>query len=306
MGIVQPIGSAPLGVHGAGMDGEVMRQSLRTALTEKVCLLLDQFRGITDTRIVFYNTQGNLLKAGLDRPDCAYCQLVQNELYSPESCCAATLSGREAAHGKAMHCYECPAGLVEVVIPIHSGGCPLGYAMIGQIRMRKVPPQGVLLDWTKRHGDARLRRAYLSLPLVTTDRLDAICSFLSMLVDSIVSHHLVSLQGDSCVVAAIDYMTAHIGEPLVLPQVARQIGRSPFSVSHAFRRCLQTTFKGVLTEMRLARAEELLATNPHLTVAAVSEQVGFDDPFYFSRVYRKHRGVPPSELLKRLRAATPD
>ena len=44
-----------------------MRHALRTALTERVCLLLDQFRAITDTRIVFYDTQGNLLKAGLDQ-----------------------------------------------------------------------------------------------------------------------------------------------------------------------------------------------------------------------------------------------
>ena len=124
-----------------------------------------------------------------------------------------------------------------------------------------------------------------------------------MLVDSIVSHHMVSLQGDSCVVAAIDYMTEHVAEPLTLPLVARQIGRSPFSVSHAFRKHLQTTFKNVLTEMRLARAEELLTSEPSLTVAEVAERVGFDDPFYFSRVYRKHRGQPPSDLIRRLREA---
>ena len=282
-----------------------MKHALRTALTDKVHLFLDQFRRATDTRIVFYDTQGSLLKAGLDRPDCTYCQLIQNELYGPELCHRMNVEGREAARGKGMHCYQCLAGLMEVVIPISTGGYLLGYAMIGQIRTRKPPPPNVLKDWAKNHGDARLKRAYLSLPYVTPDRLEALTAFFSMLVDSVISNHMVSLQGDSCLVGAIGYMNAHIGEQLTLPMVAHKINRSPFSVSHAFRKHLQTTFKNVLTEMRLARAEEHFTADPNLTIAEVSGLVGFEDPFYFSRVYRKHRGEPPSDLLKRLRDVSP-
>ena len=282
-----------------------MRHALRTALTEKFCLLLDQFRRVTDTRIVFYDADGHLLKVGLDRPDCLYCQIVQGELYGPELCHRMNVDGREAARGKNMHCYQCSAGLLEVVIPIHTGGYLLGYAMIGQIRTYRFPPPTVLQDWAEARGGTSLKRAYMALPIVTPERLDAITTFLSMLVDSIVSHHMVTLQGDSCIVAAISYIRGNLGTPLSLPEVAREIGRSPFSVSHAFRKHLQTTFRNVVIEMRLARAEELFTSDPGLTVTDVSERVGFDDPFYFSRVYRKHRGEPPSDLLKRLRALTP-
>ena len=176
--------------------------------------------------------------------------------------------------------------------------------MIGQIRTRKSPPQDLLHDWKQRHGDNRLKSAFHALPLVSDERLDALTSFFAMLVDYLVSNHLVSLQGDSCIVAAIEYMEAHLHEPLTLDEVASQVNRSRFSVSHAFRKHLQATFKHILIELKLSRADEYFAQDPSVTVAEVAYRLGYDDAFYFSRLYRKHRGEPPSHVLKRLRADT--
>jgi AraC-like DNA-binding protein len=50
---------------------------------------------------------------------------------------------------------------------------------------------------------------------------------------------------------------------------------------------------GLLIRLRLQRAMDLLQQGTH-NVAETSHAVGYDDPFYFSRLFRKHMGVPPS------------
>lgn len=52
-----------------------------------------------------------------------------------------------------------------------------------------------------------------------------------------------------------------------------------------------------LIRLRLQRAMELLMRE-HLNVAETARAVGYDDPFYFSRLFRKHMGIPPSALSR--------
>ena len=52
--------------------------------------------------------------------------------------------------------------------------------------------------------------------------------------------------------------------------------------------------------IRLKEAKKLLLKNGHQqTIAEISYQVGFNDPLYFSRCFRKYFGVPPSEVGKK-------
>lgn len=51
--------------------------------------------------------------------------------------------------------------------------------------------------------------------------------------------------------------------------------------------------------IRLKEAKKLLQNNGHQhTIAEISYMVGFNDPLYFSRCFRKYFGVPPSEIGK--------
>jgi len=47
----------------------------------------------------------------------------------------------------------------------------------------------------------------------------------------------------------------------------------------------------------MARAEKLLAED-ELTVKEAAEACGYDDPFYFSRVFRRYFGTTPGKVRK--------
>ena len=51
-------------------------------------------------------------------------------------------------------------------------------------------------------------------------------------------------------------------------------------------------------ELRLNMAKNLMQNNPEIRVKDVAELVGFTDYFYFSRVFKSHEGVTPSQYIK--------
>ena len=92
------------------------------------------------------------------------------------------------------------------------------------------------------------------------------------------------------------YLARNYNDPnLSLQEVARQINLSPNHFSMVFGQEAGTTFKSYLTEIRIAKAKELLRTTT-LRPSEISVEVGYNDPHYFSYVFRKHTGLTPTEF----------
>ena len=84
-----------------------------------------------------------------------------------------------------------------------------------------------------------------------------------------------------------------LAHPWTLAELA---DRAHLSVPHFTELCRRQTGLpplGLLIRLRLQRAMDLLQQGNH-NVAEASRAVGYDDPFYFSRLFRKHMGVAPS------------
>ena len=95
---------------------------------------------------------------------------------------------------------------------------------------------------------------------------------------------------------AKEYIDRHYMDPnLSLNQVAAQVNLSPSHFSVVFSQKTCQTFKGYLTEIRINKAKELLRMTT-LRSAEISYQIGYNDPHYFSYVFRKNTGLSPSEF----------
>jgi len=80
--------------------------------------------------------------------------------------------------------------------------------------------------------------------------------------------------------------------PLGLPRLAAAAGVSPSTLHRLFRDGFACTPLAYLDGRRLHRAQELLAAGGQ-PVAAVARAVGFADPSYFARWFRRHSGRSP-------------
>jgi two-component system response regulator YesN len=104
---------------------------------------------------------------------------------------------------------------------------------------------------------------------------------------------------------ATEYIDHHYMDPdISLHVVASRVGHSPSHFCTVFSEATGRTFKGHLTELRIKRARELLRTTT-LRTAEISDQVGYNDPHYFSLVFRKNTGLSPKEFRSQGQRAKP-
>ncbi|GGI46583.1 DNA-binding response regulator [Paenibacillus marchantiophytorum] len=93
---------------------------------------------------------------------------------------------------------------------------------------------------------------------------------------------------------AILVMQKDIAENLNQENVAQRVALSRSYFGQCFRPIVGVSFHELLTELRIRKAEELLLTT-HDFIYAIAEQAGFKDEKYFSKVFKHHRQVLPTE-----------
>jgi AraC-like DNA-binding protein len=97
---------------------------------------------------------------------------------------------------------------------------------------------------------------------------------------------------------ARQYLDDHLQQPLYLAEAAAVAGHSVSWLHRQFRRELQTTPAQYIMAARVRVARHLLATST-LGIAEVGQAVGIDDPYYFSKLFKRHAGVSPRTFRRR-------
>jgi transcriptional regulator GlxA family with amidase domain len=103
--------------------------------------------------------------------------------------------------------------------------------------------------------------------------------------------------------SSISYMKEHLNEPLraaTLAAVARMSLPHYFVV---FKRCTGSTPIDYLIRLRMERARELLTTTS-CSVKEIAGLLGYDDPLYFSRVFKAVNHITPTHYRASHRAET--
>ncbi|CAM3946353.1 response regulator [Paenibacillus alkaliterrae] len=83
---------------------------------------------------------------------------------------------------------------------------------------------------------------------------------------------------------------------LDLNGIAASIHVNPSYLSRIFTKETGYSVVTYLTKCRMVKAKELL-DNGYQNLSQVSEQIGFADPHYFSKCFKKHYGLPPSHFI---------
>jgi two-component system response regulator YesN len=94
-------------------------------------------------------------------------------------------------------------------------------------------------------------------------------------------------------VKALEYLREHYAEPITLNSAADTAQVSTAYLSRLFSEQLRTGFTDYLTELRIEKAEKLLRET-RMNIKEVSFAAGFQDPNYFSKIFRKVTGMLPS------------
>ena len=94
--------------------------------------------------------------------------------------------------------------------------------------------------------------------------------------------------------ALIDYLNNNYGEKITVPLAAAMVGMSQSHFMRYFKQAAGKTFVDYLTHLRIHKAR-LLLPDKNLSIAEISNQVGFTDQSYFDKRFKEHFSKSPRE-----------
>lgn len=105
------------------------------------------------------------------------------------------------------------------------------------------------------------------------------------------------IPGGRYLAEAAAYLSEHYsdGAGVTLSSVAAELKLSPSYLSHLFSKGLHVTFTEYIAKLRADEAKNLLR-NTGLTVSEISDKVGYEDPNYFIRSFKKIVGMTPKSF----------
>lgn len=97
------------------------------------------------------------------------------------------------------------------------------------------------------------------------------------------------------------YFNEHYNEPISIQEYAESRNMSVCYFQRNFKQIVNHTPMQYLLTIRVNNAASLLETTDY-SMAEIAAIVGYEDPLYFSRVFRKIKGMSPTEYRKLLNA----
>ena len=94
--------------------------------------------------------------------------------------------------------------------------------------------------------------------------------------------------------AAKKYIESNYTDNITLEDVSREVNISSYYLSRIFKEGTGENFIDYLTGLRMDKAKELLATTQY-SMKEICAKVGYSDPNYFSKTFKKNVGVTPTE-----------
>ena len=275
-----------------------MKSTIEIILKDDVQRIFDAFSSCFNIRIGFLSPDGRVLAVGLEKPCNEFCDQIRDALDKKDRCLALDREMmQEALNKKDLLTWRCYAGMIESIMPLYYEGIHLGFFMLGQYRDGSKIDRGLIREYEEKFGSAQdLIISYLKTPSFSKRQIRDMQNFFRLVVQYIISQNLIVLKSNLVVEKIIDYARKNPERNLSIVEAAEIAGRSVSTVSHIFSKLLQKSFKQVMIELKIEQAEECLKQDPNITIKEAASRIGYDDPYYFSRIYKKVRGITPSKF----------
>lgn len=272
----------------------------------EVKALIDSFASCFGVKITIYSMELDEWLVGFHPATSDYCTLLQEQLKVRERCVLQDqqVCKRCKRLQQRQQFYHCFGGLTEAVIPLVIDKKMICYAIIGQFRTQLKVPQEIRKLWSqKKLPGTILEEAYEKRPFFTKPTLSNMLQLFSNMIQVFIETKYMEIEKLELTNQIIVYVNSHLEEKLLINEVASTLGVSPSAVIRAVKHDLQISFHQLVILYRIQKFENIIAKNPALQIKEASSRVGYDDPLYFSRLYRKVRDITPSEYLKRAQIA---
>ena len=92
----------------------------------------------------------------------------------------------------------------------------------------------------------------------------------------------------------LEYIDNNYYKSFTIQQLSEELFISPNYISFLFKKFVGENYKNYISKLRIAHASSLLK-NSNYSVQEIGEKVGYNDYFYFIRVFKSMKGISPSK-----------
>lgn len=135
------------------------------------------------------------------------------------------------------------------------------------------------------------------LPLLFSDIHQLMANLTEQLNEGVMENRQSQQSSNVVIRKIVQIIHTQYNGKLMIGSLAEQFRMNACYLSSLFKRETGKSFTGYLVEVRLNKAADLLQ-DAALTLYDVSELVGYDDYFHFSKLFKKYRGVSPVAYRK--------
>ena len=96
-----------------------------------------------------------------------------------------------------------------------------------------------------------------------------------------------------------EYIESHLSQEVSVSSLCKEFNLSQSYLNMIFRKHGMESFNIYLRNERIKRAIEIMGRNPQMLVKDVAMMVGYQDQFYFSRIFRAVTGIAPSGFSRK-------
>lgn len=245
-------------------------------------LLKNDFTKVSDTKYEFSR----------------YCKCIR-DTKSGESACrnSEIVLLEKCRETKQTQFHICHAGLIDMVTPIIHDGEIIGYIIFGQ--MRAGDSFEKLEKYVSSLGLDReiMENYYNTIPFYNADRIVSISNVASMLVKYLLLENMLRPNIDKNIQRAINYIEENLEKKLSIKSISRQVNVSKTVLYNKFHTYFACTISEFINTKRIEKSIDYL-TKTDLSMEEISSKVGFSSASYYSKIFKKIKGMSPLKYKK--------
>ena len=227
-----------------------------------------------------------------------YCQYIKSSSSGKCGCIRSDAAlFQKCAVSRKAEMHICHAGLLDIALPIIYKYSIIAYVIMGQMKVAtgfeevEKSIQELGLD------TAQTQRIYDSVPSFDENRIQAIANIAVILIKYILLENMLSASVTENIGIADQFINDNLQRELSVRDIEKGTNLSKSALYKDFHSCYNCTVKEYLNSKRIEKAAQMLLLTD-VSVDEISREVGFSSAAYFSKLFKKYKGISPLKYRK--------
>ncbi len=262
---------------------------------QEIVTVLEELNKISGFRISLHDADYTEIAAYPENMN-LFCAAVHQNSEEHKKCVecdrAACLTAQKSGE---TYIYRCRHGLTEAVSPLYHFGTLTGFLMMGQVATSeddKKTAKGALDMLLPSSEDKE--KVTEKIPILDAEMVSSYVKIMTICAEYLTLSNAVSAQKSSVAERAKRYINKNIDKKFSIADICAFLECSKSTLLTTFKRTYGVTVNTYITDRKLDKAKALLSSNKK-SISDIAYECGFSDQSYFSKVFSKKFGTPPSE-----------